>query len=105
MQFTHHLNEIGKDEVRIAGGLAIVVQQVANNGVPIPPGDDSWDRENDLPPQAFDLWTRTNVGENLPFPVTPLTETNFAVLFKLDEANAKPGSKPVQGMRRIYGRM
>jgi ubiquinone/menaquinone biosynthesis C-methylase UbiE len=30
------------------------------------PGDDSWDREGDLPPQPFDLWTRTNVGENLP---------------------------------------
>lgn len=36
---------------------------------PIPPGDDSWGREGDLSPQPFDLWTRTNVGENLPFPI------------------------------------
>ena len=74
-------------------------------GIPIPPGDDSWDREKDLPPQPFDLWTRTNVGENLPFPITPLTGTNFSALFKLNEDAAKPGQKPVQAARRIYGRL
>ncbi|MFL5654106.1 MAG: PEP/pyruvate-binding domain-containing protein [Ktedonobacteraceae bacterium] len=75
------------------------------NGMPVPPGDDEWDRENDLPPQPFDLWTRTNVGENLPFPITPLTATNFPTLFKLDETSTQQGTPTFQGTRRLYGRL
>jgi rifampicin phosphotransferase len=30
------------------------------------PGDDDWDRQAELPVQSFDLWTRTNLGENFP---------------------------------------
>src|SRR2546428_5430366 len=70
----------------------------------VPPGDDSWDRDGDLPPQPFDLWTRTNVGENLPFPITPLTETHFPRLFGLDVAT--PQQTPTfQATRRLYGRL
>ena len=50
----------------------------------IVPGDDSWDRENEALPQPFDVWTRANVGESLPFPITPLTETNFPRFLGLD---------------------
>src|SRR5438552_9414506 len=69
------------------------------------PGDDTWDREGDLPPRPFDLWTRTNVGENLPFPVTPLTETQFPRLFALDTAQAQQGPPSFQAVRRLYGRL
>lgn len=70
---------------------------------PIPPGDDTWDSEGILPSQPFDLWTRTNVGENLPFPITPLTETVFPALYGLDKA--PQGETPTQGVRRFYGRL
>ncbi len=68
------------------------------------PGDDTWDRENEAPPQTFDLWTRANVGENLPFPITPLTETNFPRLFGL-VAKSSSGEAQFQGVRRFYGRL
>jgi phosphohistidine swiveling domain-containing protein len=74
-------------------------------GEPIPPGDDSWHREKDLPPQPFDLWTRVNVGENLPFPVTPLTETNFTALFNLDKETPQQDRPTFQAVRRLYGRL
>src|SRR5689334_7460297 len=69
------------------------------------PGDDSWDREGDLPSQPFDLWTRTNVGENLPFPITPLTETNFPKLFGLDTTTQTQSTPTFQATRRLYGRL
>ena len=64
----------------------------------VPPGDDSWDMGNDATPQVFDVWTRTNIGENIPLPVTPLTLTNFPRLFGLD-------TQMSQGLRRFYGRI
>jgi rifampicin phosphotransferase len=67
----------------------------------VPPGDDSWDREHDQPPQPYDLWTRTNLGENLPYPLTPLTATNFPALFALNNA----ASTGPQLTRRLYGRL
>ena len=83
---------------------AISSPEVMNVGeVPIPPGDDSWDSDDILPPQPFDLWTRTNVGENLPFPITPLTATGFPALFGLDKA--PQDEPPTQGARRFYGRL
>lgn len=72
---------------------------------PIPPGDDSWGREAEVPPQPFDLWTRTNVGENLPFPITPLTATNFPKLFALDESSTQQATPSFQAARRFYGRL
>ena len=68
---------------------------------PRAPGDDNWDRAGDLPPQPFDLWTRTNLGENLPYPITPLTATAFPALFGL---GSEPGQK-TQVARRFYGRL
>jgi rifampicin phosphotransferase len=74
----------------------------ATKRMPIPPGDDTWNREHDLPPQLYDLWTRTNVGENLPYPITPLTETNFPVLNGLDNESSE---QQPQLVRRLYGRL
>ncbi len=71
----------------------------------IPPGDDSWDREKEVPPRPFDLWTRTNVGENLPFPITPLTATNFPKMFALDEVSTQQAAPSFQAARRFYGRL
>src|SRR5450759_836107 len=68
---------------------------------PRAPGDDNWDRAGDLPPQPFDLWTRTTLGENLPYPITPLTATAFPALFGL---GSEPGQK-TQVARRFYGRL
>ncbi|GCE09443.1 PEP/pyruvate-binding domain-containing protein [Dictyobacter aurantiacus] len=83
--------------------LATTLSLSANHDLPIPPGDDSWDREQDQPPQPYDIWTRTNVGENLPYPVTPLTETHFPVIFGLDSESSQPNQP--QMVRRLYGRL
>jgi len=69
---------------------------------PVAPGDDAWDRGNDKPPQPFDLWTRTNFGENLPFPVTPLTSTGFPLIMG---QNIDPAQTGPQVARRYYGRL
>jgi rifampicin phosphotransferase len=58
-----------------------------------------------MPPQPFDLWTRVNVGENLPFPVTPLTATNFSALFNLDKDTPQQNKLTFQAVRRLYGRL
>ena len=70
--------------------------------VPVAPGDDFWDRGSDKPPQPFDLWTRTNFGENLPFPVTPLTSTGFPLIMG---QNTDPEQGGSQIARRFYGRL
>lgn len=70
--------------------------------IPIAPGDDSWDQENNKPPQLYDLWTRTNFGENLPFPVTPLTSTGFPLIMG---QNIDPTQEGAQVARRFYGRL
>ena len=83
--------------------LVTISSAPRSQAVLIPPGDDTWDRELDTPPQPYDMWTRTNVGENLPYPITPLTETNFPVLFSL---NNEPSEQPQpQLTRRLYGRL
>ncbi len=74
-----------------------------SRGMPFPPGDDGWNREHDLPSQPYDVWTRVNVGENLPYPVTPLTETNFPILNGLN--NEPPEQQQAQLVRRLYGRL
>jgi phosphohistidine swiveling domain-containing protein len=80
--------------------LTTVSSVLQSQGGLISPGDDTWDRELDTPPQPYDVWTRTNVGENLPYPITPLTETNFPVLFSLNNDPSEP-----QLTRRLYGRL
>ena len=72
------------------------------------PGDDSWDRENEPVPQPFDLWSRTNLGENFPFPITPLSETIWPALFitgKLPEKGAQTEPAPSAIGKRLYGRL
>ena len=70
--------------------------------VPVAPGDDSWDQESNKPPRPYDLWTRTNFGENLPFPVTPLTSTGFPLIMG---QNIDPAQEGAQVARRFYGRL
>ncbi len=73
------------------------------------PGDDSWDRQNEPPPQPFDLWTRTNLGENFPFPISPLTSTAWPAIFilgNLPKSDQSITDTPPPGIgRRFYGRI
>lgn len=94
-------------EWALANGRVFVLQSrpITTDIQHIPPGDDSWDREAEVPPQPFDLWTRTNVGENLPFPITPLTATNFPKMFALDESSTQQAAPSFQAARRFYGRL
>jgi phosphohistidine swiveling domain-containing protein len=105
MELSQQFTDSDKDGVSVISSKGSSPGALVRIEPPIPPGDDSWDREHDLPPQPFDLWTRTNVGESLPFPVTPLTETNFPLLFKLDAGSANQGETSPQLMRRFYGRL
>lgn len=88
----------------VTAGTKAPLAKAAGELAPVAPGDDAWNREGELPAQPSDFWTRTNIGENLPFPVTPLTEVMTRELFQpgRDEP-AKPGTG--QGVRRIYGRL
>src|SRR5579859_453159 len=70
--------------------------------IAVAPGDDSWDQENNKPPRPYDLWTRTNFGENLPFPVTPLTSTGFPLIMG---QHIDPAQEGAQVARRFYGRL
>lgn len=83
--------------------LTTISSTPKNHGLPIPPGNDTWNREQDQPPRPYDVWTRTNVGENLPYPITPLTETHLSALFALNTAPSEPDQP--QLMRRLYGRL
>ena len=73
------------------------------------PGDDSWNRDNEPTRQSFDLWSRTNLGENFPFPITPLSETIWPALFitgKLpDKEPQSKQAQPANMGRRFYGRL
>jgi pyruvate,water dikinase len=73
---------------------------VAQTTTPIPPGDDAWDRQDEKPPRPYDLWTRTNFGENLPYPITPLTSTGFPYIM----GQSGQGEQE-QIARRFYGRL
>ncbi len=107
---------IADDEICILQARPITTLPVIQSGLRkqeeyAVPGDDSWDRENEPAPQPFDLWTRTNLGENFPFPITPLSETIWPTLFitgKLPEREVqKSKSAPVQPVmgKRLYGRL
>ncbi|TMC57682.1 MAG: hypothetical protein E6J21_13905, partial [Chloroflexota bacterium] len=53
------------------------------------PGDDSWDQQPEPPTQPYDLWTRTNLGENFPDPITPLNATLWSTFFLLGRMPTK----------------
>ncbi len=105
MDFSPRFTDSNKDSVSVVSNEEGSPGALTPTELPIPPGDDSWDREHDLPSQPFDLWTRTNIGESLPFPVTPLTETNFPLLFNLDANSANQKQSSTQTVRRFYGRL
>jgi len=105
MDFSQRFTDGNKDGVSVVRNEEDSLGALTRTELPIPPGDDSWNREHDLPPRPFDLWTRTNIGESLPFPVTPLTETNFLLLFNLDASSANQGQSSSQMIRRFYGRL
>jgi rifampicin phosphotransferase len=77
---------------------------VTRTPIPIPPGDDSWDRQDDKPAKPYDLWTRTNFGENLPFPISPLTSTGFPYIMGQGGQDGQSRDEP-QMARRFYGRL
>lgn len=105
MNFSQRFTDRNNDGVSVVRKEEDLLGALTRTVPPIPPGDDSWDREHDLPPRPFDLWTRTNIGESLPFPVTPLTETNFLRLFNLDANSASNDQSSPQTVRRFYGRL
>jgi rifampicin phosphotransferase len=74
------------------------------------PGDDSWDQQTEPQAQPYDLWTRTNLGENFPDPISPLSATLWPIFFLLgrrpakSERTADAPPLPTVGTR-FYGRI
>jgi rifampicin phosphotransferase len=72
-----------------------ITTRPSNQAVTVPqselavPGDDSWDRQAEPQTQPYDLWTRTNLGENFPDPISPLSVTLWPVFFLLGRMPAK----------------
>jgi pyruvate,water dikinase len=73
------------------------------------PGDDAWDRQPEPPTQPYDLWTRTNLGENFPNPITPLSATLWPTFFLLGrmptKAERSADAPPLPKFQRFYGRV
>src|SRR5947209_5425323 len=73
------------------------------------PGDDSWDQQSEPPTQPYDLWTRTNLGENFPDPITPLSATLWPTFFLLGrmptKAERSADAPPLPKFQRFYGRV
>lgn len=74
------------------------------------PGDDAWDKHGTVEIHDYDLWTRTNIGENFLEPITPLSETLWPAFFVLGRLPSReergPGSPPLPTLgERFYGRM
>lgn len=74
------------------------------------PGDDAWEQREKPEIHSYDLWTRTNIGENFLDPITPLSATLWPTFFvfgrlpsKEERASASP-ALPTLG-ERFYGRM
>jgi rifampicin phosphotransferase len=87
------------------------VVTVHQKALPVP-GDDGWDRRTESPTHPYDVWTRTNIGENLPNPVTPLSATLFSALLLLGRMPAKaeraldaPPLPTFVPFQRYYGRL
>lgn len=75
-----------------------------------PRADDEWSKMGDHPPQAFDVWTRSNVAESWLNPVAPLTWSHIQLTFPqatrypLRGLN-KPYLEEIQWIKRLYGRV
>ncbi len=73
------------------------------------PGDDSWDQQSEPPTQPYDLWTRTNLGENFPDPITPLSATLWPTFFLLGrmptKAERSADAPPLPKFQCFYGRV
>jgi len=74
------------------------------------PGDDAWEQREKPEVHSYDLWTRTNIGENFLDPITPLSATLWPTFFVLGCLPSKkeraPGAPPLPMLgERFYGRM
>ena len=73
------------------------------------PGDDCWLASGELTPQEFDLWTRVNVGEIWPCPVTPLMWSGVPFILDTTARYALRGLSAyideIQWVKRFYGRV
>ncbi len=72
------------------------------------PGDDDWPVIGARPSRPFDLWTRVNVGEVWPDPVSPLSACGIPEMLNGIVAHALPGlplAREIQWARRWYGRI
>src|SRR5258708_8632955 len=74
------------------------------------PGDDAWEQHEKPEIHPYDLWTRTNIGENFLDPITPLSATLWPTFFVLGRLPSKeeraPGAPPLPVLgERFYGRM
>jgi hypothetical protein len=68
---------------------------VCQEELPVP-GDDTWEGREKPEPHPYDLWTRTNIGENFLDPITPLSATLWPAFLSLDACRPKrsvPGRK------------
>lgn len=73
------------------------------------PGDDAWEQREKPEVHSYDLWTRTNLGENFLDPTTPLSATLWPTFFVLGHLPSKeeraPGVPPLpMPGERFYGR-
>ncbi|MFQ5341218.1 MAG: PEP-utilizing enzyme [Anaerolineae bacterium] len=104
------------DFVILLGSPAATLETAGSKGANlaseelIVPGDDDWPALEEHPPQPFDLWTRVNVGEVWPHPVSPLLWSgvtltmNQGTRYSLGGLQA-PYLDNIQWARRFYGRI
>lgn len=73
------------------------------------PGDDAWPTVDEYPAQPFDLWTRANVGEIYPQPVSPLTWSGITIVvntwLRHSPADAESARLKIERVKRFYGRV
>ncbi len=89
----------------------IVPETQKITGAPLSPGNDDWPVDDECSPQPYDLWTRSNLGENFPDPLVPLCWSALPHSFKCMLLGSLPGKpndtflQSVQWAKRFYGRL
>jgi pyruvate,water dikinase len=74
------------------------------------PGDDAWPALGERPPQPYDLWTQSDMGERWPEPVTPLIwsiQPQLSLdytLYSFRDVKA-PYLRQTQWAKRFFGRV